>query len=33
VVALTGRELNWLLDGIDIFARKPHQELSFSSVG
>ncbi len=33
VVVLTGRELNWLLDGIDVFAQKPHQELSFSSVG
>jgi len=33
VVVLTGRELNWLLDGIDIFAQRPHEELSFSSVG
>jgi len=33
VVELTGRELNWLLDGIDVFAQKPHEELSFSSVG
>ena len=33
VVALTGRELNWLLDGIDVFAQRPHEELSFSSVG
>ena len=32
VVELTGRELNWLLDGIDVFAQKPHEELSFSSV-
>jgi len=33
VVVLTGRELNWLLDGIDVFAQRPHEELSFSSVG
>jgi len=33
VVEITGRELNWLLDGIDVFAQKPHEELSFSSVG
>lgn len=33
VVALTGRELNWLLDGIDVFAQRPFEELSFSSVG
>ena len=33
VVELTGRELNWLLDGIDVFAQRPHEELSFSSVG
>jgi transposase len=29
---LTGRELNWLLDGIDIFAMRPHETLSFESV-
>jgi len=32
VVELTGRELNWLLDGIDVFAIKPHEELSFETV-
>jgi len=31
-VALTGRELNWLLDGIDVFSLRPHRELSFESV-
>ncbi len=29
---LTGKELNWLLDGIDIFNNKPHDSVSFSSV-
>ncbi len=32
VVAMTGRELNWLLDGLDIFAVRPHEELRFESV-
>lgn len=32
VVELTGRELNWLLDGMDVFAMKPHGELSYDSV-
>ena len=32
VVTLTGRELNWLLDGIDWFRVKPHEELSYESV-
>lgn len=32
IVTLTGRELNWLLDGIDVFAMKPHEELSFETV-
>jgi transposase len=31
-VELTGRELNWLLDGIDIFRLRPHEELSYNSV-
>ena len=31
-VALTGRELNWLLDGIDVFAIAPHAALSYESV-
>ena len=29
---MTGRELNWLLDGLDIFAMKPHATLAFESV-
>jgi transposase len=29
---VTGRELNWLLDGIDFFRFKPHEALSFESV-
>jgi len=32
VASLTGRELNWLLDGIDVFAMKPHETLSFETV-
>jgi transposase len=32
IVLLTGRELNWLLDGIDVFAMRPHEELSFETV-
>jgi transposase len=32
VVDVTGRELNWLLDGFDIFALKPHGVLSYASV-
>lgn len=32
VLEVTGRELNWLLDGIDVFRLRPHAELSFSSV-
>lgn len=32
VVSLSGRELNWLLDGIDVFALKPHEEISFETV-
>jgi hypothetical protein len=31
-VDVSGRELNWLLDGFDIFASKPHGELSYESV-
>ena len=29
---LTGQELNWLLDGLDIFHNKPHKAVHFSSV-
>jgi transposase len=32
VLQMTGRELNWLLDGIDFFRIRPHQELSYSSA-
>lgn len=31
-LAVTGRELNWLLDGIDVFRLRPHKELSYSAV-
>ena len=30
IVEFTGRELNWLLDGMDVFAMKPHGELSYA---
>ena len=32
VITLSGRELNWLLDGIDIFSLRPHEALHFESV-
>jgi transposase len=32
VVELSGRELNWLLDGLDVFRLRPHKALSFSEV-
>jgi transposase len=32
VALLSGRELNWLLDGMDVFAMRPHRELSYESV-
>lgn len=32
VVEVTGRELNWLLDGIDWFRVRPHESLRFASV-
>lgn len=32
VFEVTGRELNWLLDGIDVFRLRPHEELSFTAV-
>ena len=31
-LTVTGRELNWLLDGIDVFRLQPHKELLYSSV-
>ncbi len=32
VVELKGRELNWLLDGMDVFALKPHGPLAYETV-
>ena len=32
ILVVTGRELNWLLDGIDVFRLRPHEALSFSEV-
>ena len=32
VASLTGRQLNWLLDGYNINAMRPHRELNYSSV-
>ncbi len=32
ILVVTGRELNWLLDGIDVFGLRPHEELSFTEV-
>ncbi len=32
LITLTGQQLNWLLDGIDIFAMKPHKTLHFDTV-
>ena len=32
VISITGQQLNWLLDGINIFAMKPHETLHYSSV-
>ncbi len=32
ILTVTGRELNWLLDGIDVFRLRPHEVLSFSEV-
>ena len=32
VIELKGRELNWLLDGMDVFALKPHGSLSYETV-
>ena len=32
VVEMSGRELNWLLDGIDLFRLQPHEDLSYRSV-
>ena len=32
ILTVTGRELNWLLDGIDVFRLRPHEALSFCEV-
>jgi transposase len=32
VISLTGRELGWLLDGIDFFRLAPHQTLKYRAV-
>jgi len=32
VIELTGRELNWLLDGMDVFALKPHGQLIYETL-
>jgi len=32
-VTLSGQELNWLLDGYDISAMRPHKVLKYQSVG
>ena len=32
IVSLTGREISWLLNGIDVFAIRRHEELSFETV-
>jgi transposase len=31
-LTLSGRELNWLLDGFDLFKNKPHKTVIFDSV-
>ena len=32
-ITLNGEQLNWLIDGFDLWKNKPHDSLSFSSVG
>lgn len=32
VITLSGRELNWLLDGYDLSQLRPHRKLTFRSV-
>lgn len=32
VVTLTGEQLNWLLDGYDVFSMKAHKSLHYESV-
>ena len=32
IESYSGRELNWLLDGVDIFSMRPHARLAYESV-
>jgi hypothetical protein len=32
VIALTGQQLNWLLDGYDVMRMQPHARLHYHSV-
>ena len=32
-LTITGEELNWLLDGFDLWRNQPHKKLLFQSVG
>ena len=32
VISLTGQQVNWLLDGYDISAMKPHKKLNYHSL-
>ena len=32
MIIINGQQLNWLLDGIDIFAMKPHKTLHYSTA-
>jgi len=32
-ITLNGEQLNWLLDGFDLWRNKPHRSLYFQSVG
>jgi transposase len=33
VVTLSGEQLNWLLDGYDVWRMKPHKSLAVSAIG
>jgi transposase len=32
LVTLSGKQLNWLLDGVDLWALRPHKRLAYRSV-
>lgn len=32
LVTLTGKQLNWLIDGVDLWALRPHKRLAYRSV-